>query len=402
MRKIWIRSSVMKEMFVPISSIVATSYIVVSFGLNNLPVILMMLATGLLLYSWIRNHSKMSIMEKKSKQMNECMDTVVQNLEASIFEQKRILKEQGEKIDDEVGAIRGIVRDAIDGLMKSFSVMNELSEKQKSMVIGMLQNSENDDDVNIYRFMKDSEELLQYFVDNVVTTSKESVGLLHKLDDMWDQINVVIGMLDEVKSIADQTNLLALNATIEAARAGEVGRGFAVVADEVSKLSHKSNDFSKEIGQVVSATISSMQTARKVVDKLASRDMNVILDSKSKLDRMSGVIRDMAGKTDEKLMEITRINKEISEGVNVAVQSLQFQDMVDQLAAHVSKRIRVMSVMGEAKLSVMEHDGDVCTRIQRLGEMECKTRDRLSYIESQVRGAPVSTEDMKTGDVELF
>lgn len=67
-----------------------------------------------------------------------------------------------------------------------------------------------------------------------------------RMRDLTQDINKVIGMIDE---IADMTNLLALNATIEAARAGEAGRGFSVVAAEVRTLAGETQKATESISQ---------------------------------------------------------------------------------------------------------------------------------------------------------
>lgn len=76
------------------------------------------------------------------------------------------------------------------------------------------------------------------YVQETIVNTNESAGKIESASAM-------------IRNIAEQTNLLALNAAIEAARAGESGKGFAVVADEIRKLAEQSNDFAKEIADII-------------------------------------------------------------------------------------------------------------------------------------------------------
>ena len=312
------------------------------------------------------------------------------------------LRDQLGYIRSESGQVNTLVQNAISQLTTSFQGLNVQSDQQAKMLLGLVNQEEGEQSIG--EFIQETEELLNYFVESVVTTSKDSMYLMHRLDDMSEKVNGVFSLLGDVREIASQTNLLALNAAIEAARAGEAGRGFAVVADEVRKLSRKSDDFSEEINQTTQEIKDALDAAGEVVNRVVSADMSVAINSKQKVSNMSGVITAINTKTSQVIGETGIIGEQIAVMVNQAVTSLQFEDMSTQLSEHIERRIaavaQLIDLVDEAHVAEMNKDRLDEYRLS-LTNLEVSLEELKPKIES-VEHQAVTQKDLDSGVVELF
>jgi methyl-accepting chemotaxis protein len=131
-------------------------------------------------------------------------------------------------------------------------------------------------------------------------TMMRSVESMHEMRALSQRITEITTLID---GIAFQTNILALNASVEAARAGEHGRGFAVVAGEVRTLAQRSADASRQIRELIDASVRQVAEGTDLIEH-SGRIMTRLSDGIGSLHDMlehlrqanagqSGQIRDL-------------------------------------------------------------------------------------------------------------
>jgi methyl-accepting chemotaxis protein len=304
--------------------------------------------------------------------------------------------------------IQGLVGDATGTLQTAFHGLNERTGTQLDLVERLIEMLRDDggEGIVLSGFAEETDEVLRYFVDYVVNTSANSMAMVERIDDMVEHMGHADRLLSDVKVIADQTNLLALNAAIEAARAGDAGRGFAVVADEVRKLSKRSDRFNDEIRGVIGKSMRAIEDARAAIAQLASQDMNFAIQAKSRVNAMLEQLTRLNQTVEGSLDEVSGISGEVNVLVGDAVRSLQFEDIVRQLAAYSERHLdrihglikRIHAGLAELKASEQRSPRDF------VGALEAMKQEIDDYL-AEARASdskPVSQGSMAEGEVELF
>ena len=320
-----------------------------------------------------------------------------------------IVADELSRAESETVRIRQLLADAIVELNKGFSGMNEHAQQQQdeitSVVKSMSGSSDVDDTANgqldFASFVNETNDTLAYFVENILEISQQSMEMVGNIDDISGNMDEIYELLKNVTDIADQTNLLALNAAIEAARAGEHGRGFAVVADEVRKLSSGSAQTGDQIREVITRSRDNIGEAVKRIGDMASKDMNVAIESKQRVNEMMSEISEMNERIGTEMEVIQKITAEINKDVGRAVRGLQFEDMISQLTEHIErtcKQVAPFITQASSYYKDNRDDTDATSRVKDL-------REQLQHIRSDtcaVKHVAVKQEAMTEGEVELF
>ncbi len=309
------------------------------------------------------------------------------------------IENEASEILEPLGQIRSVLSDAIAGLSQGFNGLHGEVEAQRGLLVSMLNSCTTREEASeqapgINEFIAETQEVLNFFVETVVSTSTESMRLVYKLNEMWKETRSIVDILDDIKEISNQTNLLALNAAIEAARAGEHGRGFAVVADEVRNLSSKSNQFSDRIHEVILSTMKGLDEAREIVNEVASRDTKIVMRSRKRVEEMMETIQSIQRDNASKLGEVEDIATRINEEVARSIQSLQFEDILTQLNQHVENKAMALMAVSE-----------LMKRMLAAGEITEELRQELAAVEERIAGfrhKAVTQDNLEVGEIDLF
>ena len=297
----------------------------------------------------------------------------------------------------QVEQARGILADAVAKLSSSFSTMDTETKVQKDMMQSLLASLSGDDEtaeqqeqrkesgqtkINIRQFTIETGAFLTQFTDLLASVSQQSIRTVYRIDDMVDQLDAVFSLINSINGIADETFILAVNASIEAARTKDVstqsGHSFSVIASNIRELSKKTRRFNDQIGTQIGKARTTVNEVREIIAAMASRDLNVALSGKERIELMMNELAEFQGFMTDNVDRASLATSRIAESTSQAVTAMQFEDILNQLL--VSIRQRAERIAGEG--------GEPPTTASPFGR-------------SSLNG-PVQQHNMTPGKVELF
>jgi len=348
------------------------------------------------------NKNIQDVKDDKENSHNKIMSDLLVNSN----DQYQKLSDELKVIVSKVDVMKSIVEEAVHGLTDSFNNLSQQSSLQDALMHQLVEGLHANDGADDQKgFIDETKEVLEYFVNNITEVSRGGMTMVYTVDDIEAQMDSVNQLLSEISAIADQTNLLALNAAIEAARAGEAGRGFAVVADEVRALSTNSNNLNDKIRDVVDKSKSNITKAKEIVGEIAGKDMSVAMQHKSRVDEVLVLMGEKNNFVSSKLAEAQHISNSIEKGVNVAVRSLQFEDIArqqcEQLNSHIGLVDDLFSEM-KSELSSIEHTAEAISDLSKLIYNLNTNIEQVTEKAKVIHSTTASQSDMNEGEVELF
>lgn len=150
-----------------------------------------------------------------------------------------------------------------------------------------------------------------------------------------------------------------------------------------------------------------MNAAKETVGKMASSDLTLTMNSQHRMDDMMSEIEQTNAKITEELQHVSGISAKISNDVELATQSMQFEDMTNQLLEHLFKRVDTLRGFSTASSHLRNDICDVKNKNKTL-----QLDEHIVHLQSAMSTAhalseetlknPVHQVNMGAGDIDLF
>ena len=371
-------------------NLLVCAYFLLNVGILQAGVVAAMMLIWVSGYYWLNKQSiEQQKLQNKYIEQEQKLSQIISNLSHYFTVNSSLNNTQKQDLEN----VQSTQAEATDTLIASFTGMQDLIQQQTNFIhetIGKLTGEKGQD------YTAEVSSLMQNFINGLTQMSAGSMKLVEAIEAMSDQIGHVEKLLDEIDGISSQTNLLALNAAIEAARAGESGRGFAVVADEVRTLSQRSNHFSERIRTEYKGTRELMDHASLEIVKMASRDLDITLASKGRVDEIMNDIESSKKNISDHLSHMASTTEQINEHVITAVKTMQFEDRTRQIIDVVKQRLALEVCLPASKIIDTESLTNLAVNLQNItDETQLLTRINSTNLIQQT----VATTD---DDIELF
>jgi len=139
-----------------------------------------------------------------------------------------------------------------------------------------------------------------------------------------------------------------------------------------------------------------------MIEKMASKDMNVAITSKDNIDKMIQDISKMNVKIADKVSQVSELTGEIEFNVSSAVRGLQFEDLARQLIEHLYQNVEHFhELVEELRIGI----SSINSRSPELLEQELKIGiQRLTEKQQRwdVKQTTIVQSSMSEGEVDLF
>lgn len=181
---------------------------------------------------------------------------------------------------------------------------------------------------------------------------------------------------------------------------GKLVSNFILISDGVRDLSTHTNDFSKQIREVVDKVNGSLAAAEHATSNLAADERLAAMESNQHIRSIMAELNAFNDAVASNAIDLNLISTNVEQNVLVVISTLQFQDMSSQLIEHARMRMTALQEVANE----MGKGGGSPSNLEYLERIAAYNRLLDKHVVSldKQKANPVAQKNFGTGDIELF
>jgi len=279
---------------------------------------------------------------------------------------RQSMSDFNEMVPEIVRCLEGVQEKAEVETLNIISLLHSITQRSKEgseeadAVVAYFMGSEDEDDEYfgssyVSRMIRENEDAVERAGAVFRAIGQINRDFLDNLKAIFSKIEIIARFVSEIDKIAFQTRILALNAAVEAARAGESGVGFSVVADEVRSLADRSGVTALDISKTVEDTMRLVETLKNNIDDQGNIGDFEIDSTERELKNSFELFKKSLANISDAIEVLTKSYQIISEDIENASISLQFQDVINQEINNITTSIQNFSIQLESVYSLWQY-----------------------------------------------
>gem|GEM_PF-6313548 len=245
-------------------------------------------------------------------------------------------------------ALVGDVRTQVEGIeiaSREISAgSSDLSSRTESQAANLQQTAASLEQIsgnvqNNSNSARQASELAEQARELAAKSADEVAAAVARMEEIRKAASRIAEITQVVDALSFQTNLLALNAAVEAARAGDAGRGFAVVASEVRALAGRTREASKEIKQLIEASVEQVEQGARIV-QATGVSVGVTRET---IDKVGSLVGEISLASQEQAQGVEQVHQAVNELDALTQQNAAMVEQLSAAAASLSSQASVVS-----------------------------------------------------------
>jgi len=181
---------------------------------------------------------------------------------------------------------------------------------------------------------------------------------------------------------------------------GKLVSNFILISDGVRDLSGKTNEFSRQVHEVVGSVGQSLKKAEQTLDDLDAEGKAAVLESNTQVRAVVDELTAFNNAVTQNAVDLNLMSSNVEQNVLVVISTLQFQDMSSQLIEHARLRMTALQEVAN-EMGKSTPSKDQKEYLEKIAAYNRLLDKHVVSLDKQ-KANPVKQKDFGSGDVELF